>query len=206
MTNTMVESYINENKEILHRQLLDSLGLYETEKEYAPADYNENKRQMMGYYQSETVDGITRYYKKGKRVYPNLSDDEYELLLRISLEKERIEDKKEVELKKGNPEKRAPFVFSIDARSVRNDSFAVSFMKVLSWILWIGGLIVSFISARVEISRDFTTRTVFQWSVFIPSLILYFSSGAVCMCMAEMFGNIQTIASAIQHFKAKEDL
>lgn len=206
MSNTKIESFIKKNKEAQHNQLLESLGLYEIEKEYAPEDYNSYQANMMGYNLSETVEGTQRYFKNGEKVFPILSDDEYETLLKISLEKERIQEKREAAMKKNNPDERPPYAFSINAMSADSDNFAVGFMKLLSWVLWIGGLIVSFLSASVSVSGSYYSSDVFQWPVFFSSLILYFVSGAVCMCMAKVFENIQTIASAIQHFKVNEDM
>ena len=56
-----VEQFILENQEALHHQLLDSLELYDFEKEYANAEWKEYQALNYGYFQKETVDGITRY-------------------------------------------------------------------------------------------------------------------------------------------------
>lgn len=196
MTN-MVGDFIEKNKEALQHQLLDDLELYEFEKKYAPENYNLAQARYSGYTQSETVDGVTRYYKNGEKIYPQISDDEYEKLLTISREKEYIAEMKEADRKKQNPPKKQPYHFNIAAVNASGECFAAKFMNVLVWVLWIGGLIVSIITS--------ITGTVFQWSLFIPSLVMYFAAGAICMCMAQVFENIQIIASAIQRFHATDE-
>ena len=200
----MVEKYIEENKEALHHQLLDSLELYEYEeiKEYAPEGYFA----IYNYSKYELVDGIKRYYKSTKKkVYPQITDDEYEKLLAISREKEHIEEKREAEYKKNNPEKKPPLKFTIMRLNGNEENFAVSFMRGLAWFLWIGGLIVSIFTARTEVISGYSTKTVFQWSVFLVYFSLYLTAGSFCLCFSQVFSNIQSIASAIQSFYVTED-
>ena len=200
----IVEKYIVENKELLHRQLLDSLKLFEFEKEYAPDGYERYQAYSKGYNQTESINGIIRYYTS-KKVYPQITDDEYEKLSTILREKEQQEKREESKRKKMNPEKKYPIEFTVSAKNTYHESFAEQFMTFLAWLLWIGGLIISIMTARVTVSGRYSTETVFQWGIFIPSVIIYFTAGASCMCFAELFKNIQSIASAVCSYSVKEE-
>ena len=194
----VVEKYITENKEILHHNLIDTLKLYKYEKEYCPYDCTESQARGYGYIYTEQRRGNPYYYKE-KKVYPELTDDEYAALLEIARTIEQLEimqkQNNKVEAKKQRLE------LSIAAKNNSGSNFAVTFMKVLTWILWIGGIIVSILSARVEVTTvRYYTETIFQWPIFLSNFILYFVAGAICMCMSVLFANIQTIANAINSF------
>lgn len=200
----VVEKFITENKEILHHNLIDTLELYKYEKEYCPYDCTESQARGYGYIFSELRRGNTYYYKE-KKVYPELTEDEYNKLLEIARTKDQLEMIQKNKIGSVNvAEKKQRFEFNISAKNNFNSNFAVKFLKVLTWILWIGGIIVSFLSARVEVATvRYSTETVFQWPIFISNFILYFVAGAICMCMSELFSNIQAIANAINSFIVK---
>ena len=202
----MVGQFIEENKLALHHQLLDSLELFQYEeiKEYAPHGYSDG---VYGPYpKSEIIDGVKRYYRiTKKKVYPQITDGEYEKLLTISREKEHIEEKRQAEYKRNNPEKKPPLKFTIMRSNGNEENFAVSFMRGLAWFLWIGGLIVSIFAARTEVINGYSTKTIFQWSVFSVYFSLYLTAGSFCLCFSQVFSNIQSIASAIQSFHVTED-
>ena len=67
ITEGIVEKFLNENKLTLHNQVLDSLGLYKYEKEYAPETLSNWDAVKEGYDFYEAENGITRYYKRGAK-------------------------------------------------------------------------------------------------------------------------------------------
>ena len=186
-----VTAFLEENKALLHKQLLDSLGLFEYEKEYATDITNGYYAAQHGY-KSETVNGETRYYKNGGKIYPEITDEEYEALLRISKEKDSLEEKKE------------PLQLTIDADHSSADCFAASFLRGLSWFLWIGGLITSILVSRVQVQGRYYTETSFSWSTFFTWFLIYIVSGCLCYCMSDVASDIHIVASSITRFNAKE--
>lgn len=200
-----VQAFLTENKEALHNQLLDELGIFEYEKEYMPDKYDKWQAPRLGYTQSETVDGETLFYKNGKKIYPSISDEEYDSLLRIAKEKDRIAEKENALNNRSTSKEKKPAQYIISAENTQDNSFAGKMLRALAWVYWIGGLIVAIFTSRVEVVSGYHTETAFQWGTFITSLILYISLGIACLCMAELHSNIYVIASSIQRFQAKED-
>ena len=194
---------INTLKRKRNEELLDTLELYSIEKEYAPEDYV----QPTGYYairtypDSEMIDGTLRYYRKIK-VYPEISDETYNELMDTLQEKDALTAKPPVLEKK---EEKKPLEFSITPHPIQDTSNAALFMKIIAYILWIGGLILAIVSSRVEVSySSYYTETVFQWTTFFTMILTYGLLGCFAMCMSEIFENISIIKNLLLGSDVKE--
>ena len=71
-------------KTIRNEELLDSLGLFTTEKKYAPDDYYPAAgwASSQRYPRREETDGRIRYYRQDKKIYPAIDDDTYNELVK----------------------------------------------------------------------------------------------------------------------------
>ena len=79
------------------------------------------------------------------------------------------------------------------------DSSAAVFLKIIAWILWIGGLILTIVNS-VNGASDRYGDPCFSWKIFFTGIITYTVYGGFAMCAAELFENIQIIANALQGF------
>lgn len=86
------------------------------------------------------------------------------------------------------------------AKASPKDSAAARFLRVIAWILWIGGFIVSILKAQ-DAKIDRWGDTHFSFAVFLETLIEYGLYGGFTMCASELFENVQTIANALQGFR-----
>lgn len=200
--------------------LLDSIGLYSFVREYA-------LNKPFGYYpiqtDSETIDNQVLYWSNGKKIYPEISDDEFEKIKDIVAKKEDLEKEKKEQLNPtpdpipecepeplSQPEilvnllkkeldslhetKKKPLSLRIRSTHV-TDSFAESLLRILAYIDWISGLIISIIISRREVYvSTYRTETQFSWSIFLVSILFFFLNGSVMMCLSELFGNVNSIS------------
>jgi len=90
-----------------------------------------------------------------------------------------------------------PIDLVVSSAQVDDSSPSGRFMLVLAWVIWIGGIIVSYISAKNNRS--------FDWTVFLSSLVLYIVAGGFAYCFRELLRNIWVIASAILRFNVKSN-
>lgn len=79
-------------------------------------------------------------------------------------------------------------------------SLAADFLRVLAWILWIGGILVAILTAK-DAKIDRWGDTHFSFTVFLETLLEYGLYGGFTMCAVELFENVQTIANALQGFR-----
>ena len=81
------------------------------------------------------------------------------------------------------------------------------FLKVLAFVLWIGGLIISIAGANVVTSVDRwgDPKTSFSFITFITSFVTYGVLGGFMFCMAEVVQNIMDIAVSLRGFKATKE-
>ena len=155
---------------------IGSLGLYEEVRVYAPETIkNEKDAHAEGYYESETVNGETRYYYNTTRD-AQLTEEEYNTIVELRAQKRRYE--------RGETE-------------AAGNSSAGIFLKIVSWILWIGGLIVAFVSAYQNVYNGYSFDTEFSGSVFFTTLFTYAMYGALTMCAAELLNNVNRILNVL---------
>lgn len=87
------------------------------------------------------------------------------------------------------------------------NSGSAVFVKVLAFILWIGGLIVSIVNANVVtgVDRWGDPKTTFSFITFFSSFVVYGVLGGFMFCMAEVIQNIKNIADSLRGFKATKE-
>ena len=166
----------NERIESIKRGISE-LELYEEVKTYAPDDVTDRQTaESRGFYETEIVDGVERYYYTTTRP-AEISEDEYRTICELREEKRRY--------KRG-------------ADQTKGNSSAATFLKIVSWVLWIGGIIVAAISATSSVYNVYGySDTEFSFGVFFTTLFTYAMYGALTMCAAELFGNVSRILSAL---------
>ena len=191
--------------------LLISLGLFTADKEYLSIDPVAARRR--GLTDFDMVDGVAKYYRMTGKKAVDVTDEEYAEILKVVEEKKRL-------TADGTPEPEsaakpaatpvpaaaapsAPEPCEYEARPAQNStSRAASFLNALAIILWIGGVIVSILTARVpQIDYRGNVETKFQFSTFLASLVLYGAAGAFALCMAELMQNVQNISDFLSHLK-----
>jgi len=194
-----VREFIAENKRNQKQQLLDYLGLSYYEREYAPEEMNNGyAARDLGYGQVEIIDGKPRFYKMGKKIYPEITDDEYNELLIIANHK-RQED--EENRKNNNRQEEKPVEFAVKAQDTGSRSLAAIFMRVNAFITWIGGLIFSIMaSITSERYSTYSSKMAFSWTSFIIDVIIFFIVGCVFMCAAESYDNLETIKNELNTY------
>lgn len=73
------------------------------------------------------------------------------------------------------------------------------FFMVLAYVLWIGGLIVSFISAYHHYDmQGYGSYTVFSIEAFLSSYVICIIGGAFCAAASELFKKLQTIVNLLR--------
>lgn len=205
-----VEDFINANLKMLERTekeaILDSLGLYELEKEYAAKGTTEFGARSSGYTQVEKIDGITYWYKLTKKKYPEVTDKEFEQLKMIAAKKANIRQTGKTTEK--GADKNTLLKFRAEAQDKSSDSFAASFMKANAWIIWIGGLMVAILASFTEIETRYYpyTETTFSWKMFLAIAFVFYIAGCPFMCLAELFGNVESIKNRLYAFSIKQEI
>ena len=186
-------------------KLLDSLGLFTYKREYAPEDYIPSTNSLRRMYnKSETIDGVKRYYREVKKVYPEISDETYNELQQVIKEKEALTPKPSASTRTEKAEDKKPEEFDVVAKDAWGTGFAAKFMRTLAWILWIGGLILSVVlSLRQEADGYYSTKTVFDWASFLTFLSIYAFAGCFALCMSELFANISSINAKLGGYHVK---
>ena len=89
-------------------------------------------------------------------------------------------------------------------------SGVATFLRVLAWITWIGGLIASIGGAQVtELSSySYRTSTSFSFATFLTLFLSYFIYGVLLMCMATVLDQISgthDIVSGLRLEKRKQE-
>lgn len=213
--NAKVEQYIAQQREQIEQEkrkqqqtLLASLGIYEEEKEYAGEAFsNFSMAARMGYCYSETVDGTVKFYKS-KKVYPQLTDEEYEALLAVQREKEALgltEQNRQSNVQEPAPVPAEPSAYHVSSELVASESFGGRLMKILAWFVWIGGLIASFVLGRLP---DHYGDLKFNFWLFLAYVAGFFVVGATYWAIGELFDNVAEINSGIvslNHAKIKPE-
>ena len=81
-----------------------------------------------------------------------------------------------------------------------------SFLQVLAWLVWIGGLIISIAGAQVTEVGRYSSSTHFSFSAFITLFLAYLIYGILLMGMAsivETIANTYSIVSGLELDKQK---
>ena len=197
--------------------LLDSIGLYSVVREYSlkkPYSYGYSPKKIY----NETIDNQVLYWTNEIKIYPEISEEEFAQIEGIVEKKKELENEKKKQL---NPEpeplpqlkpadlspkkepvstpktEKNPMSLRIRHTSVP-ESFAESLLRILAYIDWFSGLCISiFISRREVPVSTYRTETQFSWSIFFVSILVFFLSGSVMMCLSELFGNVNSISQRL---------
>ena len=197
-----VETFIQENKQKRKQIVLDALGLFDYEKEYAPDDLNSFQARDRGFVESERIDGKQRFFKRETKVYPEVSDAEFEQLEAIYRTQEHKEEQDRIRTEMSE---KPVLDFELRPVTVYGNSFAAKFLKAIAIICWIGGLITSIALSIYQESGYYSSSTKFSFQTFITYAMIYFVVGGLCMCLSEVCENISRIASSTQEYKLKQE-
>ncbi|MBQ7454960.1 MAG: hypothetical protein IJS53_00835 [Clostridia bacterium] len=184
----MVKAFLEENTVILHQRLLDQLGLFDYEKEYAPVEMGYYEAKQNGFPLTDAINGEIRFFRNGRRIYPKITETEYEKLLVIAQDMERAKNEK-----LPSSENDASHETIIEAKNTSKKCFGSTFMTVLAYTTWGIGLVLSILLSLNNLI------------LFVLYALAFFMSGASFFCMAGLLANVQRIANAVQCFEMKED-
>lgn len=95
-------------------------------------------------------------------------------------------------LRKKNPE--TEYVLS---KGRATGSGFAAFLRVLAWIVWIGGLIISIAGAQVTEVGRYSSSTSFSFSAFLTTFLAYVINGVLLMGMASIVENISNTYSIV---------
>lgn len=188
--NAKVESFLNkameekQDREKKYQYLvMEYAGLLSDEKDY----YEVTRKEYIDHPEGSKKENGKYYLKKP---VPMIIADEEFSAVEAAIPKEKLED---FRLKAAGAE--------IMYEETKKSNAAV-FLTALGWLIWIGGLIVSFAGAVVTrtVAGYFGDRTVSEFSflAFISAFISYLVSGALCLCAAELFRKLQTIVNLLR--------
>ena len=79
--------------------------------------------------------------------------------------------------------------------SEEKSSFA-TFLQILAWICWIGGLIIAISGAQILDSYS-SRHTVFSFGTFLTLFLPYLIDGVIVMCMATIVNHISCTYSIV---------
>ena len=81
-----------------------------------------------------------------------------------------------------------------------------TFLRVLAWIVWIGGLIISIAGAQVtELSSySYRTSTHFSFTTFLTLFLTYLIYGVLIMCMATVVDQVSDTYSIVSGIKLEK--
>ena len=74
-------------------------------------------------------------------------------------------------------------------------------MKVLAFIVWMGGIIVSIVLARVPVIGYYETKIVFKFGLVLGYAAAFFIVGATYWAIGELFANVAEIKGGISDLK-----
>ena len=170
-------------------ELLTSLGLVYEAREYAPDDCSDEEAKAQGYDLEDDGYGYKRYNRVVMRPI-EITDAEYEKLVDAINAKKRYEDADE----NTHEAERYEVVPNIKSKESR----AGNFLFVIAWIIWIFGFIASLIlSIDIDYGR-YSSDTSFNFATFFICVVSFGLSGALVMCMSELFSNVQAIRNSLQ--------
>lgn len=145
------------------------LGLYEKGRvEVTKDDY---------YDEVQKIDGVKHYYRLDAKIALEVTDEEYEEILKTLPESEKTEAAKPT-LEEPDPK-----------------SGAATFFSAIAYITWIFGFIAAAIVAAA--AESFT--------IFLIYIVVVFFAGAICLCAAEHFKKLALIHQEIKKILEKMD-
>ncbi|MBR6029733.1 MAG: zinc ribbon domain-containing protein [Clostridia bacterium] len=101
----------------------------------------------------------------------------------------------------GKKPKQVQYQYKLRLGSATSNSFA-GFLKFCSIVALIGGLIISFLAARREVTTyRYSTETVFSWSIFITTFLPYLESCFVLWSMGKIVEMIQATHDMVAGLK-----
>lgn len=197
-----VQKYVAETQQAIddakrqeRENLLIELGLFEMRREYAPKEFAVDSRTAMAHGYSKWERQATGYvYYREERVLCEVTDEEYEVLLALKAQKEALGLKKTEE--KRTPVK-VPDEYAVKPDRTGGGSQAASFMRGVTWFIWILGALLAILNAGLLIGR-------FNFTTFLTTAAIYSITGMVFKCMAELFENIQCIANSLGGMSIKK--
>lgn len=89
-----------------------------------------------------------------------------------------------------------PEEYVLSKGSAKVSGFA-SFLRVMAWITWGGGLIISIAGAQVTELGRYSTSTHFSFTNFLTLFISYFIYGILMMCMATVVDQVSSTYSIV---------
>lgn len=79
-----------------------------------------------------------------------------------------------------------------------------TFIRVLAWICWIGGLIIAIAGAIVTVEYRYSSSTSFQFGTFLTLFLSYFIYGVILMCMATVVDNVANTYSIVSGLRLEK--
>lgn len=150
-------------------QLLIRLGLYEKGRvEVTKDDY---------YDEVKKIDGVKHYYRLDAKIALEVTDEEYEEILKTL------------------PESEKPESTELTSEDSAPQSGAATFFSAIAYITWV----IGFIAAAVIGSESES------FLAFLICLIAFFFAGAICLCAAEHFKKLAQIHAEIKKISEKMD-
>lgn len=208
--------------------LLETLGLSMTLREYIPLSKVPRGYNKLGIHEEVASGGHYVYFENNFHAYPEISDEEFEQIKKAAEEKAALEKEKAAIIAQEEPspedttppsspvipapesvkqepetkkEQQKPLSFIFTGKYQNVESFAEALMKILAWITWIGGIIISISVANIEVPGYYSSHNEFNWGIFLLLIMIFFLAGASYWCMAELFGNLDTIKNILQNFR-----
>jgi len=159
----------------------------------------------LGMYDIED-NGVKQYDILGRpldnKVAWNVTEEEYQAALAAVEEKKRLQEIL-TPSKENREEIEKEAEYTLESNNSKSSSSAASFLWILSWILWIGGLIAAFVFSNQEYYTGSRTETRFNWGIFFAVCSAYGVLGAFSMCAAELFSSVSAIAASLRSFTLK---
>lgn len=195
-----LQSEIDEMERKRQDEAMLALGLYEEKEEIL----DDEKKKYINYdasmkdYKERIVDGEKRYVKSQK-IPIRVSREEFAQIQELLAQKALLEGESKQETAK--PENPEP-PFQVEMRAASSNSGSASFFKVIAWILWIGGLILAFMTSFVDVGYG---DSEFRFALFLPTILTYGLYGCMAMVAAELLENVASIRAALESIRFKKN-
>ncbi len=204
------QKMLDDAKQAEREKVLSAAGLYDTAIEYAPDEICNNPElcRRAGYTSCVLVDGQYKFYRQ-KKIFFEISDEEYEKICALEQAKAALKSKEEAAPALAPMAKtiKQPEEYKIESDPPASAGYGAKYLKVLSWMIWIGGLGLAILTANVEevFGTYYTyTETVFHWEIFFETLATYAVMGSLTMCASEMLDNINSIAWSVKKYRVRK--
>ena len=87
-------------------------------------------------------------------------------------------------------------------KSEVSPSGAAKFLRIISWVLWIGGAIIAIMTSFAQ--EGYNTRNSFQWSAFLSVLLTYIIYGGLTWCASILFEEIHWICEILFNLQLRK--